>query len=122
MSVTFFSGTIAVVGATDKQSSFGYKVFNFLLDTYPEHTVIPINPRLEEIQGHPCFHSLQEISQQIDTIVMIVNPNIGSKIFKDIVSSSCKKIWFQPGSESEELESLCKTNHITYSMGACLLH
>lgn len=117
----FFAGTIAVVGATDKRDRFGFKVFEFLLDNHPEKTVLPINPGCKEVLDVPCFESLQEVLEKIDTVVMIVNPKIGKKIITTVIKKGITKVWFQPGSESDELRDICEKNNIAYSMGACLM-
>lgn len=117
----FFEGTIAVVGATNKQERFGFKIYDILRKRHPDLKVIPVNPSCNFVGGVSCFDSIDDIADEVDTVVMIVNPEIGIEIVKKACLNGIKKFWFQPGAESEEIRDYCEANDLLYSIGMCLL-
>lgn len=118
----FFQGALAVVGATNNQERYGYSIFKTLLQRFPDELIIPINPNCTEVLGKICRASLDEVSETIDTLIMIVNPKIGKSILEKALKKGIRKIWFQPGSDNPELLEFCEKNNLMYSSGVCLLH
>ncbi len=121
MNERFFQGSIAVVGATNNKDKYGFKVFKTLKNRYPEFDIIPVNPNCDSVLGFSCLNSLEEIKDEIDTLVLIVNPEIGLKIVEKAFSKGVKKFWFQPGAESPEIEVFCKEHKCLFSTNLCLL-
>ena len=50
------SKKFAIVGATDDTSKYGNTIFKNLKKRGYE--VFPVNPRLDELEGNKCYHSL----------------------------------------------------------------
>jgi predicted CoA-binding protein len=118
----FFEGTIAVVGASDDPKRIAYTVFAKLQELFP-YSVLPINPKLPVVHGVQAVATLDDITEQIDTLVMIVNPAIGISIVQEALEKGIRKFWFQPGSYGPELEQLLnKKDDVLVSFGACILH
>lgn len=111
--------TYAVIGASNDQEKYGYKVMKDLLDG--GYRVIPINPKGEEILGQKTYVSVAEVPQKIDVAVMVVPPEVGLKVLPDIRTAGIKMVWFQPGSESEAEFDYCKGNGIQYVANACIM-
>src|SRR5580692_1941469 len=53
--------SIAIVGASTREGSFGLRLIAALTSGRYRGTVYPINPRYEEIAGHGCYPSLQAL-------------------------------------------------------------
>jgi acetate---CoA ligase (ADP-forming) len=53
--------SIAIVGASAREGSFGLRLVNALTNGRYCGTVYPINPRYAEIAGHRCYPSLQAL-------------------------------------------------------------
>jgi predicted CoA-binding protein len=49
----------AVVGATNNQEKFGFKIFKALKQA--GYDVMPVNPGIEEILGVKCYPSLEKL-------------------------------------------------------------
>jgi len=118
----FFEGTTAIIGATNNQERFGFKIYNVLKKRYPNLNIIPINPKCDFIEDIACLDSIDEITEAIDTVVLIVNPKIGFEIVNHAFNLGVKKFWFQPGAESEKLRTFCEEHNLLFSMDMCLLH
>lgn len=75
----------------DRYSNMAHK----LLQDY-SHESIPINPRHEE--------ELKNLNQNIDTLTLYVNPAVSAKFQELLLSLKPKRVIFNPGTESPELE------------------
>ncbi len=109
---------VVVIGASNKPNRYSYKVLKKLLEN--GHTVFPIHPRLEEIEGLKVFHSLKEISEKIDTITLYVASDRSTMMQDDIFSISPRRIIFNPGAENTILFKNAQEKGIT-AMNACTL-
>lgn len=101
----------AVVGATDNVEKFGYKIFKNLQERGYE--VYPVNPKLEELEGIQAYHTLSDIPKKIDVVDFVVPPAVTKEILKECKKLGLRRIWLQPGSESEEAIKYCNDNNMT---------
>ena len=92
--------TIGVVGATDKKEKWGYKIFRRLLNE--GYQVVPIHPKLQEIEGEACYPSLQEAPDGIEGIDVVVPPSAVRAVMEDALACGIGYVWLQPGAESQE--------------------
>ncbi len=97
------SETVAVLGASDKPERYSNKAVRMLVEH--QHRVIPITPRLAEIEGIPAFKSLTQITEPVDTLTLYVGPDISSKAASEILALKPKRVIFNPGTENPALEA-----------------
>lgn len=92
---------IAIIGASKDRGKFSNKAVR----AYKEqnHVVFPVNPHEKEIEGLPCYGSVVEIPLDVDVASLYLPPEIGLKVVEDIVKRGIKKVYLNPGSESNEL-------------------
>ena len=69
MDTFFHPGSIAVIGASNRNIG-NFVVGNLLLGF--QGAVYPVNPNYEEIEGLPCFSSLEDIPHPIDLAIVLV--------------------------------------------------
>lgn len=125
-----------VVGASDNQEKYGSRVFTDLL--HSEYNVIAINPRLagKELEGTPVYATLSDFYKKIsvlfnDTrridaikksvIVFVTKPKVSVDVLHEALDHGVTKVWFQPGSESEEAVALCRENKVQEIHGECVM-
>ena len=113
------SFSYAIIGATNNQDKYGYKVLKDLNDA--GFKVIPINPNEKEILGLKVFASVNDVDADIDVAVLIVPPVVTEKVLNDILKKGIKKVWFQPGSESENALYFCRQHGIKFISGMCIM-
>lgn len=65
----FNPATIAVIGATDKEGSFGCAVLENAL-TSGRRTVYPVNPNRETVLGNPCWPEIGDVPGPIDLAII----------------------------------------------------
>lgn len=93
---------IAVVGASRNPEKWGYKVFVTLLKRFPNAKVYPVNPKASEIAGYKAYPSLSALPEKPDLVITVVPPKVTEKVVDEAIKLGVKKIWMQPGSESDE--------------------
>lgn len=68
----FWPQTIAIVGASSDPRKPGGRVVQLLKEFSFPGEIIPINPGRREIQGLPCYPSLEEVKERVDLVVVSV--------------------------------------------------
>lgn len=111
--------TFAVVGASSRPEKYGYQVFKLLLQA--GYKVYPVNPRGGLLLDQIVYQSLTQIPDSIELVIMVVPWQIGIKVLEEISRLGITQVWFQPGSESEELLDYCRTHHLNYQANACIM-
>jgi predicted CoA-binding protein len=83
--------------------------------------VYPVNPRLQEAEGDVCYASLSKLPGIPDVVNIVVPPGVAAGIVKEAVELGIKKIWLQPGSESEEAIEYCKKHNVEVLHNVCIM-
>ena len=94
--------TVAVLGASRDRSKFG----NQSVRAHLRHgyEVFPINPFADQVEGLRAYRSLAELPvETVDRVTVYVPSEIGLKLLDQIAAKRPLEVWFNPGSESEEL-------------------
>ena len=97
---------IVVVGASENKQKWGYKVFITLKKE--GYDVYPINPKHKTIEGYKCYPSIEALPFIPDLIITVVPPKITEMVIEQAHKKGVRKIWMQPGSESEKAIELCE--------------
>ena len=74
--MNFFS--VAILGASNDPERFSNKAF--LLLKKNGYEVIPVSPKMQNIQGVPVFSDLELVKIPIDTLTVYVNAEISKKL------------------------------------------
>ena len=112
--------SIALIGASNDRNKYGNKIYKDLRNK--GYNVTPINPKEEKIEGDRAYTSIEEMKELPDIANFVVPPPVAMKIAQNITNLGIKHLWFQPGSESKELEDWLKnTDGIEYLINACIM-
>lgn len=99
---------VAIIGASKKTDRYSYKAFQELLNG--GYNPIPINPVLRDIEGVPCYSSLDACSDSIDIITIYVRPSVLVDLVPQIINVHPERVIFNPGTEDEDIiEKLTNT-------------
>ena len=111
---------IALVGASNNRHKFGNRIY---LDLRSKgYDVVPVNPKDKQIEGDQAYASIEMIEELPDIVNFVVPPPVAMKVAQEAVELGIKHLWFQPGSESNELETWLKgTNRIKYLVNSCIM-
>ena len=104
---------IALVGASNDSRKFGNRIY---LDLRSKgYDVVPVNPKDKQIEGDRAYTSIGMMEELPDIVNFVVPPPIAMKVAQEAVELGIEHLWFQPGSESDELETWLKgMNGIEY--------
>ncbi|NJE76156.1 CoA-binding protein [Thermococcus sp. ES12] len=112
-------GKIALVGATPNPDKYGNVILKDLLQK--DFEVLPVNPKYDEIEGLKCYHSVRELPGDVDVIVFVVPSRAGLDVAREAVEAGFRRLWFQPGAESDEIASFLDGEGVEYSFGRCIM-
>ena len=68
------------------------------------YQVIPVHPKIAEIQGVAVVHEVREIEGPVHTLTLYVGPQRTRPLIDDIVALAPQRVIFNPGTESDLLE------------------
>lgn len=110
---------IAVIGVSNNHEKWGYKIYRALKNSGFE--VYPVNPKHEKIDSDRCYPDLRSIPEKIDEVITVVPPEITENVVKRCKELGIRKVWMQPGSESEDAIRFCEENGINVIHDACFV-
>lgn len=118
MKEAFLERNWAVLGATQTQHKFGYKIFKSLCQK--GYTVLPINPNYQEIDGVETKSSIIE-SKGVAVVNVVVAPEIAYQSLEAISDSGIQYVWFQPGSYNDAVIQKANDLGLKVIYGYCVL-
>jgi uncharacterized protein len=110
--------TWAVIGVSEDQSKFGYKVYKRLKDA--GYKVYGVNPKVKELDGDPIYPDLQSLPEVPDVVNCVVPPKVTASLIPLCAAQGIKYVWMQPGADGREAFTLAKENNIEAER-ACVL-
>lgn len=109
----------AVIGVSRDPEKYGHQVFKDL--TNAGYKVYPVNPNADEVLGTRCYPALGELPEVPDVVDIVVPPKITENVVKQCKGLGIKKIWMQPGSESQDAIAYCEKNGMDVLHHVCVM-
>ncbi len=109
----------AVVGASRDTDKYGYKIFKDLLAK--GYRAYPVNPKAADIDGLKCYASLADLPEKPDVVDIVVPPKVTERVVEECARLGFKRVWMQPGAESEAAINFCKTHNIQVIHSQCVM-
>jgi hypothetical protein len=116
--VLHHAGTIAIVGLSNNPLRASYFVGYYL--KRHGYTVIPVNPREQEILGEKSYPSLRDIPVPVDVVNVFRAPAALPGIAEDAVAIGAGTLWCQFGVINEEGAKIAAEGGLTVIMDRCL--
>ena len=110
--------TVVVLGASNKPDRYSNMAVRMLLSH--GYKVIPVHPRLKEIEGLPVASRLEDIHEDVHSLSIYLGPDRSLELTDSILLLKPGRVIFNPGTESNEIEKKLKTHGIPYKK-ACTL-
>ena len=82
--------TVAVVGASHQPGKVGHEVLANLINSGFQGTIIPVNPKADEVLGRRCYHRLTEYKGKIDLAVVVVPAKAVKESIQDSINAGAK--------------------------------
>lgn len=114
---------IAVVGVSRDPQQFQNGVFRKLKESGYE--VVPVNPATAEVEGVPCYPSVQAVPQPVDGVLVMVSASRAAAVVRDCQAAGVKRVWLHrgagTGAVSPEAVALARQAGMSLVDGACPL-
>lgn len=110
--------TIAVVGASDKPWRDSHSIMGYLLSK--GYTVIPVNPRLEEVHGQKCYPSVDAVPSRPDIVDVFRKPEDMEEVVEETIRAEAPILWMQMGIVNEKAARTAEDHGITVIMDHCI--
>jgi acetate---CoA ligase (ADP-forming) len=82
--------SIAVVGASSREGSFGLHLLNSIISGSYRGTVYPINPRYAEIAGHRCYPNLKALPEPAECAAFAVSDDLVEAVLTDAAETGVR--------------------------------
>ena len=92
---------VAIIGASDNPGRYSHRAL--LMLRQHGHEAIPLNPKLDPIEGLPVVPDIPSIQGAGDTVTMYVGPQNSAGLADKLVALKPRRVIFNPGSENLEL-------------------
>ena len=109
----------AVIGATQTENKFGYRIWKRLKDR--NYEIYGVNPNYTTINGEVCYPDLKSLPQKPDCISMVIPPDKAKPFIEEAAAMGINKIWFQPGTFDQELIEFTESLNIQVVCYHCVL-
>ena len=110
--------TVAILGASDKPERYAFKALQLLKQH--GHKVIPVHPTRKVIDAIEVVGSLSEIRETVDTLTLYLGADRLKPLINAIVELKPRRVIFNPGTESVEVQEKLKEANIPFEE-ACTL-
>lgn len=109
----------AVIGVSEDREKYGNKIYRDLRNA--GYQVFAVNPKLATVEGDSCYASLKDLPEVPDVVDLVVPPAVSLKVVEECLALGVKRIWFQPGSESEEAVKKAQDGGMEVVYDACIM-
>ncbi|MFI5180098.1 MAG: CoA-binding protein [Thermoanaerobaculia bacterium] len=92
---------IAVVGASNDPAKYGNIIVRNLVSK--GYTVLPVNPREEQIAGIPAWPSLAAVPLPVHIVDVVTPPAVTKGILEEAARLGLPAVWLQDGSYDESV-------------------
>ena len=113
------SAPIAVVGATDNESKYGYVIYRDL--KRKGYRVMAVNPGRDTVDGDPCYPTVADLPVDPAIVDLVIPASEGLKVIRQALDIGYDRIWVQPGAESPALLTLLQESGADYIAHACIM-
>ena len=110
--------TIAVVGHSDKPERTSYQIAQFLRSC--GYQVIAVNPMVNEIDGQPCYPTLNDVPFSVDLVNVFRRTEFLPEIVDGAVAINAKTIWTQLGIYDEISAQKALKAELNVVMNLCI--
>ncbi len=109
--------TIALIGATQDMLKYSYELMFTLLDA--GYKVYPVNPRYDKIEEERCYHSLAELPEKPEVVIIVLSPQNTERAIAEVVKQNSEVVWLPPGSWSDKGVEKAKSSGMEVLYDVC---
>ncbi|MBW2277022.1 MAG: acetate--CoA ligase family protein [Deltaproteobacteria bacterium] len=84
--------SVAVIGASNRRLTIGYRIIQNLLDHEFNGPIFPVHPKEAEIKDLPAFPSILDVPEQVDLAHIVVKSTLVPRILGDCANKGVKAV------------------------------
>jgi predicted CoA-binding protein len=111
------ANTVAVVGISEKPDRDSHKVAKYLKDH--GYKIIPVNPKLKEVLGEPCYPDLKSIPEHVDLVDIFRSTDAIPGIVDEAIAVGAGSVWMQLGLIHQEAAEKARKAGLSVVMNRC---
>jgi uncharacterized protein len=89
------------------------------------HEVVPLNPGAAEVEGAPCYPTLEAVPGRVDRLMVAAHPRVGVELVRQAAARGVGQVWFHrlvgQGSVADDAVRECGARGIGCLVGGCPL-
>lgn len=98
---------VMVIGASADRAKYGNKAVRAY--TRQGHVVLPVNPRLSEIESIKAFNSIVDVPGPIGRAALYVPPEVGVGVVEELARrGDVGEVWLNPGADGPDVIALAE--------------
>ena len=113
------TGSIAIVGASDKPSRASYFVATYLQSSSP-YRLYFVNPVASRILGQPAYASLKDLPEVPDVVDVFRKHDDLPTVLEETLDVGAKTLWLQLGSWHEDVARSAEAAGLDVVMDRCI--
>jgi len=112
---------LAIVGVSHNPQDFSRQMMGELQKRGYE--VYPVNPKIQDLDGQPCYPQVQNIQPTVDGVIILTQPQITDQVVQDCAEAGVPRVWMHQGggsgSVSKNAIKYCEEQGIQVVAGYC---
>jgi uncharacterized protein len=112
---------LVMVGVSRNPKEYSRSLFKDFRDRGFE--VVPVNPKLQEVDGVTCYASIKDVPGEIDGVIVLTSAAASETVVKEVNELGIHRVWIPgPGSDatiSKNAVKYCNDNQMTVIAGYC---
>jgi predicted CoA-binding protein len=111
---------IAVIGVSSTKDDAANLIYRTLRARGYE--AFAVNPKVDTVEGDPCFASVQAIPGGVEGAVIVTRPDVTAQVVRECAAAGVKQVWIHQGmgnSVSDDAVTFCHEQGIAVIPGAC---
>ena len=110
---------IAVIGASEARHKYGNIIVRDLLGK--GYSVLPVNPRLDTLEGLPCYPALAAVPGPIHIVDFVGPPPVARAVTEALPEGRAEVLWYQPGAFDRATVAAAQGRGSEVVAGPCIM-
>lgn len=110
---------VVVLGASPKPDRYANQAQRLLMEQ--GYTVVPVHPKVAEIEGIKVTPNLKTVERPVHTLTLYVGPERGEPMLPEMLELNPRRVIFNPGTESELLQQRLASHGVECIAGCTLV-
>lgn len=108
------SHRIAFVGVSSEPRDFSRAVFHELVER--GYDVVPVNPRIDVVEGRPAYARVQDIPGHVDAALVMTPAEVSETVMDDCHAAGIDRVWLHRGAGRGAVSDTALSRGETYGM------